>query len=230
MVADYNNRKSKLIKSFKKYLERSRTLLVSRFGEKEAKGIIVDAIEEYIRLIPQIPFIGKKNPMLLFFLPTVRCLAIYRTLQKHGISSELAGHFIYDSVKIEMEAIPTILRRLANLLWFSSIFRNRIKRRAIVSQDRKYKGDFVFSYIDGENQDFDFGIDYIECANCKFLQIQNAIELAPYICETDRIASEVLGWGLIRTKTLADGKEQCDFRFKKSGKTYIQGSTIQIKY
>jgi len=230
MIADYNNRKPKLIKSFKKCLERSRTLLVSTFGEKVAKGISEDSIEEYIRLIPQIPFIGNKNPMLLFFLPTVRCLAIYKTLQKHGFSAEAAGQFIYDSAKIEMEAIPTVLRRLAKFVWFSSIFRNRIKRRAIVSQDREYKGDFIFSYIDGENQDFDFGIDYIECANCKFLQLQNAVELAPYICETDRIASEILGWGLIRTKTIADGKEQCDFRFKKNRKTNIRGSSIQLQY
>src|SRR6056297_1190894 len=118
MVADYINRKPKLIKSFKKFLKRSRTLLVSTFGEKETKGIIVDSIEEYISLIPQIKFVGKKNPMLLFFLPTVRYLAIYRTLQKHGCSTESAGQFIYDSVKIELEAIPTVLRRLAGFLWF----------------------------------------------------------------------------------------------------------------
>lgn len=230
MLRNYNNRKPKLTKSFKKYLERSRDILVSAFGEKEAEDIIVDSQEEYIRLIPQIPYIGKRNPMLLFLLPTVRCLAIYRALQKHGYSIESTGQFIYDSVKIELDAIPVAIRRILGFLWFTSILRNRIKRRAGISQDRKNKGDFVFSYIEGDNQIFDFGIDYIECANCKFLISQNAIELAPYICETDRIASEMLGWGLIRTKTIADGKEKCDFRFKKGGKTIIQSSSIQIQH
>lgn len=204
--------------------------MVSIFGENEANDIIVDSQKEYIKLIPQIPFIGNKNPMLLFLLPTVRCLAIYKALKKHGYSTESAGQFIYDSVKIELNTIPKAIRRIMGFLWFTTIFRNRLKRRARITQDHKYKGDFVFSYIEGDNQAFDFGIDYFECANCKFLLAQNAFELAPYICETDRTASEMLGWGLIRTKTIADGNEKCNFRFKRKGKTIIEGSSVQVKY
>lgn len=33
----------------------------------------------------------------------------------------------------------------------------------------------------------------------------------------DEIYSEALGWGLMRTMTLADGHEKCDFRFKRGG-------------
>jgi hypothetical protein len=31
----------------------------------------------------------------------------------------------------------------------------------------------------------------------------------------------MLGWGLRRTMTLAEGGERCDFRFKKGGETCV---------
>ena len=46
-------------------------------------------------------------------------------------------------------------------------------------------------------------------------------ELAPYVCAVDKVASEMMGWGLSRTMTLAEGREKCDFRFKKGGKTDV---------
>ena len=75
--------------------------------------------------------------------------------------------------------------------------------------------------VEGDGQDFDYGIYYIECASCKFLNEQDAPELAPYVCAVDKVASEMLGWGLRQTMTLAESCERCDFRFKKGGKTYV---------
>jgi len=92
---------------------------------------------------------------------------------------------------------------------------------ATESQKRKYPESFIMTYVKGNGQDFDYGVDYTECAICKFLSAQNALELAPYMCDTDKIGSEMLGWGLTRTMTLAKGGEKCDFRFKKGGKTNI---------
>jgi hypothetical protein len=77
------------------------------------------------------------------------------------------------------------------------------------------------AYVEGDGQDFDYGIDYIECASCKFLHEQDAAELGPYVCAVDKVASEMLGWGLRRTMTLAEGGVRCDFRFKKGGKTCV---------
>jgi hypothetical protein len=77
------------------------------------------------------------------------------------------------------------------------------------------------TYVEGNGRDFDYGVDYSECAICKFLSAQNALELVPYMCATDKIGSELLGWGLSRTMTIAKGDEKCDFRYKKGGTTDI---------
>jgi hypothetical protein len=41
------------------------------------------------------------------------------------------------------------------------------------------------------------------------------------MCAIDKTVSEMMGWGLSRTMTLAEGFEKCDFRFKKGGKTQV---------
>ena len=121
----------------------------------------------------------------------------------------------------EALAIPPLGRRIIESLWFSRWFRKFAKKRAIKSQQRMYQGGFVETYVEGDGQEFDYGIDYIECANCKFLQAENAFEIAPYVCATDKPISELMGWGLYRRTTIADGSPICKFRFKKGGRTQV---------
>jgi hypothetical protein len=140
----------------------------------------------------------------------------------HGVPLEDAGRLIYKMGEADLNAIHPFVRRLIGYLWFAPFLHNRLKKlAAAASQLRKYPAGFVFSYVEGDGENFDFGIDYTECANCKFLKTQGAMELAPYACAVDIAASEILGWGLTRTMTLAEGYEKCDFRFKKEGGTNV---------
>jgi hypothetical protein len=181
----------------------------------------MEAHSEYEALIPQIPYIGDRSPLLVFLLPTSRYLAVYRVLRSHGRTVGDAGQVVNEMGKAELRAIPRPIRAVIRYLWFSPWFTSRLKRRAAESQKRAHPGDYVFTFVQGNGKDFDFGIDYEECASCKFLDAQNAGELAPYVCAVDKVASETLGWGLSRTMTLADGGGRCDFRFKRRGKTDV---------
>ncbi len=218
---NYCSRTTQLLKKFDKSIARVKHLLIARFGEDQAHALIIDSRREYVSLIPKIPYIGEKNRRLIFLLPTTRYLAVYRALQRQGRTVEDAGQLIYDMSEAELKAMSAIIRRAIAYFWFFPWFGSRLKKRAKESQERRFAGDFVFEFIKGDGKEFDYGIDYIECANVKFLQVQDAMELAPYVCAVDKIASEMLGWGLTRTMTLAEGCERCDFRFKKGGKTSV---------
>lgn len=218
---NYISRKSKLLKDFDRSFARVKRKLISRLDEEQSNILIRESRQEYEALIPQIPFIGLRNPFLIFLLPTSRYLAIYRVLKRLGRTVEDAGQLIYEMSEAELKAIPGIVRRVIGYFWFSRWFLGRIKKRAIESQDRKYPGGYVLTFLEGNGLNFDYGIDYTECASCKFLSAQNALELAPYVCAVDKVASEMMGWGLSRTMTLAEGREKCDFRFKKGGKTDV---------
>lgn len=218
---NYSSRKNQLMRAFDKSLLRVKPQLRDWLGEAQADHLIEGSRKEHEDLIPRIPFIGRKNPLLIFLLPTSRYLAVYRALQDQGRRIEDAGQLTIMIASEDIRAIPAVARRLISYLWFSHWFKRRIKKRAIQSQIRTYPGDFVLNYIEGNSRDFDFGVDYIECANCKFLEAENATELLPYICAVDKTASELLGWGLIRTITLAEGSHKCDFRFTKGGQTFV---------
>jgi hypothetical protein len=75
--------------------------------------------------------------------------------------------------------------------------------------------DWVYSVVEGEGRAFDWGIDQVECGILKFYAAQDAEDLTRYVCALDFIASDYFGWGLVRTSTLAEGGQRCDFRFKR---------------
>lgn len=218
----YLARKSTLLRRFDKATARVYHVLVSRYGKEQASMLTKEARQEYEAIIPQLPYIGPRNPLMFFFIPTGWHVGLYRVLQKQRGTVEEAGQVIYDMTEAYLRSIPASVRRLIGYLWFSSLLMKRLKKRAEASQKRKYPGDYVLVYIEGDGKTFDYGIDYIECANCKFLRAQGVDELAPYVCAGDKLVSEFLGWGLKRTMTIADGYEKCDFRFKRGGKTRVK--------
>ena len=220
--ASYASQKSRLLKDLDKMAARVKRVLISRYGREQAQALIRQSRQEYEALIPQIPYIGEKSPMLIFLLPTSRYLAVYRALQRQGGTVEDAGRLIYEMMEAEAEAIPGPVRRLMGYLWFSPLFLRRVRKRAAESRKRQYPGGYVYDYVEGNGRDFDWGIDYTECSSCKLLKAQDAMELAPYVCAVDKVSSELMGWGLTRTMTLAEGFEKCDFRFKKGGETRVE--------
>jgi hypothetical protein len=218
----YLSRKSTLLRRFDKATARIYHVLVSHFGKEHAGILTKEARREYEAIIPQLPYIGPRNPLMIFVIPTGWHVGLYRVLQKQGWTVEEVGQVIYDMTEAYLQSIPVLVRRLIGYLWFSFLFSKRLKKRAAESQKRKYPGDYVFVYVEGDGKAFDYGIDFLECANCKFLRAMGADELAPYVCAGDKLVSELLDWGLMRTMTIADGHEKCDFRFKRGGKTRVK--------
>lgn len=54
-------------------------------------------------------------------------------------------------------------------------------------------------------------------------------KFAPYICMSDIVLSDAMGWGLIRTQSLADGCAYCDFRFKEGAPTQVSSKTPEAQ-
>lgn len=202
-------------------VKKVRNIFVSFYGEDLTEVLIKETKDEYESLIPQIPYIGGKKPHTQFLIASAWYLAIYRVLKAHGETVEDAGGLIYMITEEYLNSMPWLLRRFLGKVNFSRSFIQKLKKRAEESQKCEYPADFVYRFVEGEGEKFDYGVDYLQCAVCKFLEKQDASELAPYICPVDIIYSEALGWGLNRTKTLAEGYDRCDFRFKKGGKTRV---------
>jgi hypothetical protein len=212
-----NRETEKLVAKFDRMLRRSGDALVKRFGEERAAGMRLEMRDEYRRLIPDVPYIGGRRNMFADHLTMAPyALAIYRVVVGHGGSLVDTGELMHQIARVEFGRVPRVLRP-----WMARVAyrRRRLKAAARWSQARRYPEDFVFEFVEGDGETFDFGIDFTECAYQKYLHAHGADELTPYGCDCDYVMAELMGIGMQRTKTLAWGCDRCDFRFSKTGVT-----------
>ena len=226
----YVSRKSKLLKDFDKTADLVRAYLVQRYGGEFTDTLYRETRQGYEDLIPEIPYIegARSRALNSFLLITAQELAVYRAMKKHGKGTGEAWEICHEAIKRRMEKFSCIKRRLLKYFMFSRFLRRRVRRRAERGEQLKF-GDFEIRYLIGDGEEFDWGVDYVGCGNYNFMKAQGAEEFAPYVCMSDIALGDALGWGLIRTQTLADGCQFCDFRFKKGSETIISSKTPEVQ-
>ncbi len=217
----YMRRREQLLRQFDSYTKRVRPVLVRYLGKGNVETMMRETRAEYRNLIPQLPDIGGKQPFTQFLVFTGLWLALYRVARLRGKSVEQVGELIYEICRAFLRGYPVFLTRLMGGVSFSPSYLQKLRKRAAESWRSRSADDYVYNFIEGDGEKFDYGVDYFQCAGCKFLTSQGAPELAPYLCPVDILYSEALGWGLQRTMTLAEGASRCDFRFKKGGVTKV---------
>ncbi len=213
-----DRRTRRLVRRFDRFMPQR--LLVERYGEETAAEMRQEMRDEYLRLIPGVPHIGKdgtSDGRFLAYGPMA--LAIYRVAMQSGGGLEDAGQLLHECGRAFYQRVPTMLRPVLRWYMFSGLRRRGLEKDARNSQARRYPADYVFEMVSGDGESFDYGRDIIECGIVKYMHAQGADELTPYLCEWDYILAETLGIQLRRTKTLAWGCDRCDFRMTKDGTT-----------
>ncbi len=220
-VRYYTAQKARLLRQYDSYVRRMRAVLAAELRDMDVDALIQETRAEYDQLIPQLPDIGGKQPFTQFLAFTALWLALYRAAQRRGKTVQEVGKLIFEICRAIMHIYPEFLALLMGGVNFSPIYLKNLRRRAARSRLSSYPDDYVYDFVEGDGETFDYGVDYVQCAACRFLERQQALELAPYLCPVDILYSERLGWGLQRTMTLADGAQRCDFRFKRGGATRV---------
>jgi hypothetical protein len=213
----YIQREQGLLQDFEKSAKRWRVVLSQNHDKSLVKSILKTSRGRFLTLIPQIPYIGGDDHHLTgSLIGSVECLALYFGMVKHGKSAVETGKVLYDAVFVregDHDSQPSHLPRLSR--------EERMelrKQRAQRSQNREYAWDWVYEFVEGKGEDFDYGYNFTECATQKMYQMYGAERFLPFYCFLDFPKCELAGLGLTRTKTLAEGDEYCDFRFKEGGK------------
>ncbi|MGF7119220.1 L-2-amino-thiazoline-4-carboxylic acid hydrolase [Methanobacterium oryzae] len=216
MAKYYIQHKLKLLKDFNRVMKKSKNSLFPYFGEEKTENIILESQEEFEALITILPHIGgKKNYNTDYLIKSAWFLAVFNVLKRHGKSKEEIGEISHLMTEAYLDSYPQFLLRIRGRLEFTWYNKYRLKKQAQKSQKRKYPEDWVFTFVEGNGNDFDFGLDYAECGICKFFQKQKAEEFIPLVCQADFHISKRYGTGLMRTKTIVEGYQYCNSRFKK---------------
>jgi hypothetical protein len=195
-----------------------RPLLRERFGEEGLDAAIAETRAEYEAVIDRLPWIGgSANPRSFSLYGSAFWLALWRVLEPRGLTLDEARKLFCELFRTYWSRYPRVLRRLYGRIRMGPANQKKVRRLAMASQARANPDDYVSRFVPGEPGRFDYGIDFVECAIMKFLRAEGAEELAPVLCELDWPHTELLGIELIRTTTLAQGGDRCDFRFRRPG-------------
>lgn len=211
----YLARTVELLAEFDQDTVRWQPILVQQYGCEIAESVLRAGHAEFEALIPHIPYIGGDDSYTGSLVESVRCLAFYRAMQRQGRTAEETGKVLYDAVLArlgEPQTPPSQPLPAEQLM-------ERRRRRAEWSQERRYSAGYVYYFVAGDGQEFDYGYDFIECAAQKFYRAQGAEQFLPFFCFLDHAYSQVYRQGLTRTTTLAEGSARCDHRFKAGRQT-----------
>jgi hypothetical protein len=145
-------------------------------------------------------------------------LSLHRPLLRRGWTPEQIGALFYRATQTMLLRLPRPLRGLigSSLYWKGQ---PEALHAGIVGKSSDPGPRFVADFLPGEGRGFSFGVDYHRCAIVELLGQLGNPELAPHICPLDFAQSEVLGWGLQRSGSIARGASRCDFRYTRGGPT-----------
>lgn len=211
----YLKNKSRIMREIKFAIPHYRKFIAEAYGRDIAEAVVRETLQRFEALLPEIPYIGgDKNVLTENLYLTAAMLAMYKSLKARGKSVEEVARLIYEGTSAFYSSFPfrLLLRRQGKQLLNPRHISQR-KRDAAISQQRRYPDDWVFEVIEGDGQTFGFGVDYTECGIVKYLAQQGASELAPYLCWLDYPMCTAMRVKLIRTETIAQGSERCNFRF-----------------
>lgn len=80
------------------------------------------------------------------------------------------------------------------------------------SKRRKNENNWVLDVLP-RCEEYDLGYDYHECGICKICKDEGCFELAKYLCQFDFMMADLMNAKLVRTTTIAEGGDLCDFRY-----------------
>ncbi len=220
----------RLLSDFDKTAELVRSSIADRYGEEGAGALYRGARKKYEEIIPQIPRIeGARAKALNSFLRiTAQEIAVYKAVQERGGTAAEAWEVCHEAIRLRMNGFAKWKRWLLRRFMYSGVVRRIVRRREEKNEQPRF-GDFEIRYLTGDGTVFDFGVDYVRCGNLELAKKLGAEEFAPYVCMSDIALSDALGWGLIRTQTLADGYSHCDFRFRRDSETRISSKTPDVQ-
>jgi len=211
----YLSHRSEILTQFNTHSKAWKPFLINRYGDEFANTVLRETNQQYETMLPNIPYIGgDENPMTRHLVRSTTSLVLYKVMKTWGKTAEEVGKIVYEAVMVSVSQLPS--RPYQDL---SAEYLAEEKERAQKSQERRYSEDWVWEFIEGDGVEFDYGYDFLECGTQKLYHAQNADDFLPFYCYLDFVTHRTIGWGFFKTKTLAEGDERCDFRWKKGGET-----------
>jgi len=225
----YVSNSEKFMAQFEKTLIAAQSYLKTKNGTGTAQSICKSARNEFSRLLPDLPYIGgDKHPGTKWILLSGHWIAFLRPMKAKGFTTQLAAQMMYDLYVNYLDTLPEEKMIKKGRYMFTPDYMDIMKNWAQKSKGQQV--DWVADFIPGDGKSFDYGIDYHFCPCFDYFKAQGAADMAPYFCLVDFPEHKLMDTGLVRTKTLAQGDEICNFRYKKDRAVTQDWSTEIVNF
>ncbi len=218
---EYSYKRKRLFKRLNKSLDIVKTVLSKTFASAEIEKLVEETIQGVDLLLPDVPYIGgKENISLNDFFDAIMMLALFKELRKRNISVRNIGQIMYEIRELQTQSSSKLYKNLMASLMFSSYIKRSYKKKVKKMTEKNYSENWNMEFVEGDGEEFDWGMNYTDCAVHKFYKKHGGEELLPYVCMSDYALFHGLkNVEFVRTQTLSGGASYCDFRFKKGGST-----------
>lgn len=180
--------------------------------------VLLQMRDAYGALIPDIPYIGRRNFHLQWAIPNAEKLADFLVAKEYGVTIPQFSRLHLDQALSDLLAqYPTAdERRMIGGMQFGLLSNLMMRFVAWRSQLRLYPEDYILTFVRGDGVDFDWGLNYTQCPNVILYSRHGAADLVyPLVCTMDYVAGKALFVGYHRTMDIASGGPMCDLRWKK---------------
>lgn len=156
------------------------------------------------------------GPLAAYLKLSVLVLAMAKNLKNAGLDEDAIGKAIYATADRHFTLSP-LKKFLRSRLFFSALNVKAIrKREALTRRSEGGVNGFRLRYVPG-NAKGEFGVDYERCGIHEYFGRRGIPEYVKYCCLVDYAIMKNLGISFSRTKTIGNGADRCDFRFRKNG-------------
>jgi len=218
----YISQKAKLLRGFDKIAKRAEKYLHDQYTDEFAGTVLTETREKFIQIIPEIPYIGgKKNQFSTVMVINGWIISFFRVMRSHGKTTEEVISICCRVADDYMGSLPRFIVWMARKFAFGRLISKRMQQQAAQSRKRQHPHDFVYEYIKGDGEGFDWALEFTECAVNKFYDAQEVEELKPYCNFFDVIYSRYLNMGIDAGKTIGMGCRTCRLEYKKDRATLV---------
>ena len=175
------------------------------FPDSDVSTIIKDVKKEYKAMIKRTPGLSKNN----YMASNLKGAAYFFSIAKKApnMTPELMDKMVEECMYSNFMMKLNKKKREKGLL-FSDKAQDRIYQDSLRSQKSNDEMDWKFTFEKGINE---MKYNMVKCGVCRLAKRENVLEYLPCMCKMDYSKYEVAGAKLIRTKTLANGDDICDF-------------------
>jgi hypothetical protein len=217
----YVQKKDHWLKFYRDIMENKRvqrSVLQKYFTPEITEELKSRMQQRFEELLPQIPDFGRKqiNQFSTDMVKTALSLAFYQVVKEEGFQLHEIGQMIFEISEAYYGSLNPITKFIMRRFYLASSTQKRIKKAVEQRKLPVDPEDYHCTFIEGDQENLLFGLDYTNCAGLHFLKHQNALELAPYLCLCDYPIYRAINIGFNRSQNLAICGTACMFRFYRN--------------